>query len=126
MRQDGVRNFVAYVETVLLDRNFPSQVKANFLKNDLDAIIAANTPIWPDYSEFLSSISVPVMLFAGKLDPVSEYLPAIAQDINNATVNILEGKDHPAAYWESEIVTPLILQFINENFSSYQTPQNGQ
>ena len=110
--KDGAVKFVECMEKDFVGESFPKEVKANFLRNNSAVIVAANTPKWPDYSSYLSDIVVPVMLFAGELDPVSRFLPDVASKIPDCIVNILKEKTHAQCYWDSDLIVPIIRDFI--------------
>jgi len=108
----GMLGFVTDLETKYLQRQFHDAVRPQYLKNDPQAIIAANTLEWPNRRESLSKIRVPVLLFAGDKDPVSQFQPEIGAQISQAEVLILPNTDHCDAYWNSEKIVPLIAEFV--------------
>jgi len=110
----GMRGFVKEMEEKYLGRRFHEGVRAQYLKNNPQAMIAANTPEWPDRSHCLRNITVPVLLFAGDQDPVSEYQATIAKQIPHSQVSILADTDHADSYWNSAKIAPLIKKFITE------------
>ena len=105
--------FVAHIEKHWLKRTFPAGVRENFISNDSKAIIVANTLPWPDFSAALSSIFVPVILFAGENDPVAQYVVSLSDQIKFSEVHILKRKDHAQTYWESDDIALLINSFLN-------------
>lgn len=113
LAQEGIAGFVTAMEERYLGRRFHEGVRVNYLQNDPQALISANTPEWRDRSSTLSNITVPVLLFAGDQDPVSEYQAEIASHIPNCQVEILKDTDHAEAYWKGvELVAPLIARFL--------------
>jgi pimeloyl-ACP methyl ester carboxylesterase len=125
MVEKGMTAFVETVEKDFLHRPFRKGVRERYLENDPLAIAAANTPTWPNRAECLARISVPVLLYAGDLDPVSKLQHEIASKIKNAEVAILPNTDHADAYWQSEKVTPIIKTFLEKHFpfkEAYQKP----
>lgn len=117
MKEHGMKALVLDLEEKYLQRKFHDAVRPLFLQNDAAAIIAANTPTWPDRSDKLSRIAVPVLLFAGDKDPVSGFQAAIAEHIPDSMVTILKDTDHADAYWGSDRVVPLIVRFIKAGHS---------
>lgn len=115
---EGTEKFVADLEEQFLKRRFHEGVRERYIHNDPVALALANTPIWPDRSARLPSISVPVLLFAGTLDPVSELLPKFAGALPKCDMRALEGVDHCDAYWDSSTVAPLVRDFIMKHFPS--------
>lgn len=120
----GMLSFVEIAERDFLKRPFREGVREQYLKNDPKAIAAANTPAWPNREECLSRISVPTLLYAGELDPVSALQPSIAAEIKEAEVVILPATDHADAYWQSEKTAPLIKRFIETHSECSPSPTN--
>jgi pimeloyl-ACP methyl ester carboxylesterase len=117
IKTSGMLAFVTELETRFLKKPFDPAVRPQYIKNDADAIVAANTPDWPDRSAILSTIQVPTLLFAGADDPVSEFQATIASKISNAEVTILPQTDHCDAYWDSKKVVSVIAEFIRKNYT---------
>lgn len=116
MIEKGMDAFVEIVEKEFLKRPFIKGVRERYLENDPRAIAAANAPTWPNRIECLTRIFVPVLLYAGELDPVSKFQHPIASQIKKADVQILQNIDHADAYWQSEKVAPIVNHFLEKNF----------
>jgi len=114
MRKDGVEAFVTYVEEEFLHKKFPHAVRVNFVGNDVKAMELANIEVWPDYSSYLPQIKVPVLLFAGENDGVSQFLPAVDEKINDCEVYIFKGFDHADTYWSGAEVIGQVKQFLQK------------
>lgn len=115
MAQGGMQAFVNIVEKQFLKKPFRAGVRERYLQNNPQAMIAANTPEWPNRSTCLGHINVPVLLYAGALDPVAELQSKIKEKIHsNVEIVILPDTDHADAYWQSEKTAPLIKRFIEK------------
>lgn len=118
LARDGIEGFVKEVEEKYLGRPFCEGVREQYLKNDAAAMIAANTPVWPDRSYCLEKISVPVLLFAGDKDPVSSHQYEIAGRIRDCEVHILPDTDHADTYWNSCKTAPIVRDFLLKHFDT--------
>lgn len=112
MQQHGMQGFVEYLETEFLGKSFPETIRDDYMNNDVKALMAANSNPWQDYSSFLLSIKQPVWLFAGKKEPVVEFLPEISANIANCQTTIFPGFDHADLYWSGEVVASAYLDFL--------------
>ena len=63
---DGNATFIDNVEKKL-GQKFPPQLRATFLANDPEALIAANTPLWPNYAKTLQ-LDTQMLLVVGDKD----------------------------------------------------------
>lgn len=113
MIASGIEELVSYLERTL-NLRLLSGLRENFLLNDPLAIAAANTPEWPDYSEKFKENKVPMLIFGGEKDGVIDLIKKSAAIIPNSTLITIPNKDHAQMYWESDTVTPLIINFIKE------------
>lgn len=109
--ENGIEELVNYLERTLNLRLLPG-LRENFLQNDPLAIAAANTPEWPDYSKKLKQNKVPMLIFGGEKDGILDLIKQCATAIPNSVLKTIPNKDHAQVYWESEIVVPLILDFM--------------
>lgn len=110
---NGIEELVKYLERTLNLRLLPG-LRENFLQNDPLAIAAANTPEWPDYSGKFTQNKVPMLIFGGSKDGVIGLLKQSANIIPNSIFKEIPNKDHAQIYWESDIIAPLIINFIKE------------
>jgi pimeloyl-ACP methyl ester carboxylesterase len=115
LNTEGMQGFVTDLESRFLGRPFDPRVRSRYLQNNPHSLAIANTPLWPDRSSSLKYIQVPVLLFAGELDPVHQYLSEIKSQIPNCRTEILANTDHCDAYWDSSKAAPLIESFIKIN-----------
>lgn len=91
---------------------FPAKVKESYLKNDVQAMLAASTLAWPNTADCLESITVPCLLFAGGKDPITMQLKQCAQQLKNSQLHIFDDLNHLQVYWQSELIVPFLRQIL--------------
>lgn len=111
--EKGIEELVNYLERTLNLRLLPG-LRENFLQNDPLEIAAANMPEWPDYSEKFKKNKISMLIFGGSKDGVINLIKQSANIIPSSIFKEIQNKDHAEVYWESEIVAPLIINFIKE------------
>ena len=111
--ENGIEELVNYLERNL-NLRLPPGLRENFLRNDPLAIAVANTPEWPDYSETLKQNKTPMLIFGGEQDGVIDLIKQSAATIPNTEFKVIPNTDHAQAYWKSETIAPLIINFIKE------------
>jgi pimeloyl-ACP methyl ester carboxylesterase len=91
----------------------PSGLRARLMENDTDALIACRTRGFqsPGFVEFLPTLRMPCLLFAGEDDPVYAENKECVRSMPNATFFSLPGLGHPHAFLRSDLVLPHVTQF---------------
>jgi pimeloyl-ACP methyl ester carboxylesterase len=111
-RKDGLEAALAATE----ERNgrLSDVERAAYLKQDSDAQIAAITvrSDTPGLSEGLSSITQPVLAFAGTEDGNHDFVEKAAGEMPTASFVSLDGLDHGAAFRRSDVVLPHLTKFL--------------
>jgi len=111
-RKDGLEAALAGTE----ERNgrMTDTARANYLKQDPDAQIAAITvrSDTPGLSEGLGSITQPVLTFSGTEDGNHDFVKKAAGEMPTASFVSLDGLDHEQAFRRSDIVLPHLTQFL--------------
>lgn len=92
--------------------SFPPEVKHNFLKNDLTALLAINSLPLEDFSEALINYEAEVSFIVGSKDPISMYVKRAKQSKEVAKVAIIPNKNHLQLFFEAEEITPLLRNFL--------------
>lgn len=89
-----------------------SPLAQDFIKaNDLVALAAAAQPR-PSLVEDLSQLDLPMLLFSGARDRRLAKIQACAQQLPNATFELLDGVNHVEAIAQSGTVIPLLQSFL--------------
>jgi pimeloyl-ACP methyl ester carboxylesterase len=95
----------------------PTVRKAQMLNNDVTAIVTmmlTSQLEWPPAVDVLPKINVPVLLFAGSLDPVHPNTQKAGQLIPGARFVSIEGFGHVQCYAHSDLVIPHVREFLSE------------
>lgn len=88
--------------------HFPLEVKSNFLKNDLTALLTINSLPLVDYSETLAHYKGNVSFIVGEKDPILHYVKKAQQSCESAQINVVPHKNHMQLFFSStEIIRPL-------------------
>ncbi len=119
----GVENYLAMLKerhNVVIDNE---EIKATFLANDAEAIIAANSSEWFAYQDYIKYINVPSLIYAGSEEPSIPALQQLSEKLTESSgykchLHIFPGVDHKQVYWGSKMVCPLLREFLNSNFPS--------
>jgi pimeloyl-ACP methyl ester carboxylesterase len=92
----------------------PPELIARLVKNDAEALIACRTKALQSqgFSEILSSMTMPCLLFAGEADPVCEENRRCVRAMPNVTFFSLPALGHVDALVRSDLVLPYIKQFL--------------
>ena len=112
-QEKNIEYFVTALE-VILGAPFPKEVRKSFVMNDLPAMIASNTNPWPGYENTLSNITTPLLLIVGEFDDVLAEVKKCHQEITHSELVILSGKNHAQAYWEANVVVPVIMSYLDQ------------
>lgn len=104
--QQGLPKLVEVFEKNFGD--FPLEIKDNFLKNDLDALIAMNSQPLVDFSEALANYNGRLSFMVGEKDPILTYVKRAQQSKDGAQINIISDKNHMQLFFATEIVTSLM------------------
>ncbi len=111
-RKNGLEAALAAFE----ERNarMSDAARANYLKQDPDAQIAAITVRGntPGLSDGLNSIRQPVLAFAGTEDANHEFVEKAAGEMPTASFVSLVGLDHGGAFMRSDTVLPHLTKFL--------------
>ena len=92
----------------------PTEMKAVFLANDIEALIEANKAEMPDLEDDLSNMTMPFLILVGENDrshPCTE-LQRVFKRLPDVTFVTLPGLDHTQAWYRSDIVLPHVRQFL--------------
>ncbi len=93
----------------------PPVRKAQMLNNDVTAIttmMQTSQFEWPPATDVLPKINVPVLLFAGSLDPVHPNTQKAAEQIHGAKFVSVAGFGHVQCYAHSDLVIPHVREFL--------------
>jgi pimeloyl-ACP methyl ester carboxylesterase len=91
---------------------FPPGIKHNFLKNDLNALLAINSLPLLDFTEALTNYSGNVSFIVGKKDPIVMYVKQAHQNKESSQINVIPQKNHMQLFFEAEIIISLLHDFI--------------
>jgi pimeloyl-ACP methyl ester carboxylesterase len=92
--------------------SFPSEVRLNFLKNDVNALLAINSLPLVDFSEALISYKGNVSFIVGGKDPILNYVKRAQQSKENSKIHIIPHQNHMQLFFDAEIITSLLLSLI--------------
>ncbi|MDP6823675.1 MAG: alpha/beta hydrolase [Dehalococcoidia bacterium] len=111
-RKDGLEAALAAFEA--RNGRMSDAARANYLKQDPDAQIAAITvrSDTPGLSEGLGSITQPVLANAGSEDGNHEFVEKAAGEMPTAEFVSLGGLDHGQALMRSDTVLPHVTRFL--------------
>jgi len=95
----------------------PEPVRAAFLANDIEALIASQDPSILDqeraYRSALSNFDKPTLMFVGTDDPRLDDIEATTKTMSNAEFIPMEGLDHGGAMQQIGSVIPQIKSFLD-------------
>lgn len=91
---------------------FPPEIKLNFLKNDVSALIAMNSLPLVDFSEALVGYEGNVSFIIGEKDPILKYVKHAQQSKPGSKINIIPNENHMQLFFDAEIITSLIRDLI--------------
>ena len=109
MLSTGLEAWMAIVEEWGI---YSPEALARLRKNDANALLAIIQDR-PDISNILSSVKIPVLLYAGAEDSQCVLMEKCAKELSNATLISLPGLDHIEVIPRSDLVTPHIVQFLD-------------
>ena len=107
---DGMEHAVDTFEKTYA--SFPKNLRQRYLTNDPDAMRAAYALPAPDFTQALSQIKSPVLLFCGETDDYRVQMEESAKLISNGEIQIIDGLDHCETYWQGEKVCEYITGFL--------------
>jgi len=110
----SMQYFIDLVE-VLIEGKIDTRVRGSILVNDPQALIAANSSEWFNYIDYIKYIKVPSLIYVGEKEPSVDALSHLSKQLSNNQFVILKDFDHAQAYYGSDIVAPIIKNFIMEN-----------
>jgi pimeloyl-ACP methyl ester carboxylesterase len=102
--------FVAAFES-RLGEQFAPEFKAILLKSDTRAYVAAGQNS-PSMMDFLPGIMAPCLLYAGDADSFFPGALASAREIPGATFVPLPGLNHAETFRRSDLVVPIVRNFL--------------
>jgi pimeloyl-ACP methyl ester carboxylesterase len=108
----GMPYVVKQMEETFMVEAFPLAVKQTFLNNDPKAYRAANTNPWPAIFDRLHLVDKPSLFICGELAAERTEMENAAKEVKKSELKIIKGLDHAQAYWYSQEVAPLILDFM--------------
>lgn len=91
---------------------FPPEVKHNFLKNDLSALLAINSVPLIDFTKTLANYKGNILFVVGEKDPILNYVKQAQQSKIGAQINIVLHKNHMQLFFTAEIFASLLHDFI--------------
>lgn len=94
---------------------FPKNLRERYLKNDPLAMIAVASTKTLDFTETLSKINVPILMYCGAKEDYRSDMERSAQLIRCGELKILDGLDHCQTYWSGKIVCNYIKEFLLYN-----------
>ena len=92
--------------------SFPPEVKRNFLKNDLNALLTINLLPLVDFSEGLINYKRNILFIVGDKDPVLNYVKRALKINETAKIYVIPDKNHMQLFFDSEIMTSLLRNLI--------------
>lgn len=92
--------------------SFPLEVKCNFLKNDVDALLALNSLPLVDFSGALISYGGDVSFIVGDRDPILIYVKNAQKSKENSKIYVLPGKNHMELFFDAETIVSLLCGLI--------------
>ena len=110
----GIATFVLSLEERHHMKFDNPKVRQTFLANDALAVLAANSSEWFDYLDYIQYVTHPSLIYVGSTEPSVNSLTALSEKLPDCALHILEGIDHKTAYWNSELVAPLIKTFVSK------------
>jgi pimeloyl-ACP methyl ester carboxylesterase len=112
--QSGIEGFVTGYER--RHGVLPDDARARWLTNDGEALAAcvASMIVESDGSQVadLAAIETPVMLLVGTEEPFADHARKAAALLPRGTYVPLEGLDHVQTFFRSDLVMPLVREFL--------------
>ncbi len=108
----GPTAYVEKLEQLIGNKISNAAIRQTFLKNDTQALLAANSAEWFDYEDYISYINKPSLIYIGAKEPSVEEMKNLAKKLPNSELVIIPNLDHAEVYWGGKIVAPIIKRFI--------------
>ncbi|MDP6823672.1 MAG: hypothetical protein QF554_10310 [Dehalococcoidia bacterium] len=101
----------------------PEPARSRFLARDAEALVASmiQSTDTIGLEHGLSSVSTPVLAYAGTEDSMYEPAARAAHEIPSATFISLEGLDHMQGFVRTDLVWPHVTEFL-ASIESKDTP----
>lgn len=109
---NGPEAYIAKLESMLGEKISNTKIRETFLSNDTKAVWAANSSEWFNYLDYIKYIKSPSLIYAGSEEPSVEMLTALSEKLPNNQLHILPDVEHVQAYWDSQLIAPLIRDFV--------------
>lgn len=87
---------------------FPPKIKENFLKNDEQALVAANALPLVDYSAALASYSGSVTFIVGEKDPILRYVQRAQENTKGSKIFIISNNNHMQLFFKPKAMIDII------------------
>lgn len=110
--QQGPAAYVAKLEVLLNAKISNDLIRQTFLANDTQAVWAANSSEWFNYLDYIKYIKLPSLVYVGSEEPSVDELENLSKQLPNNQFKIIPKTDHVQAYWNSQLVAPLIREFV--------------
>lgn len=107
----GNEYYVRCIEEDFINCHFPDTIRANYAANDLQALLAGCQIDWPNAIESFSQLNTPHLLYVSEKEAWRPDMETLASACHSP-LHILKGLTHAEGYWNSDVVTPLIRQFL--------------
>ena len=104
--------FVAALETALQERVLPER-RVHILANDLRAL-AASMQVRSSLEAVLPNMRMQCLLYVGEADVRDAAVKLCAARIRQARIVTLPGLNHGETMLRSELVLPLVVQFLTD------------
>jgi len=102
-----------YFEKKYGSRIMTPQLKARWMTNDLEALIALVSKDWMlSLEDALPTITMPCLLFVGEADPYYPGVKKCADSMPNATFVSFPNLGHIETLYRSDLVIPYIKKFL--------------
>jgi len=105
--------FIAEQMNALFD-DAPQGLVSRYAQNDPRVFKIAFPKHAMDFSENLSKIDAPVLLYAGEHDQAAPKIRQHATLLKQGRCELLSGLDHCQAYWQGAKALPMVKQFLQE------------
>jgi pimeloyl-ACP methyl ester carboxylesterase len=89
----------------------PTAAREQMLRNDFRALAAVQQDR-PSLEDTLPAMNMPCCLYAGDQDPLYSKVLECAQHLPHATLFVLPGLDHSAAFRKARLVLPQVTKFL--------------
>jgi pimeloyl-ACP methyl ester carboxylesterase len=107
--------FVSALEK-LFGANIAPAVKARLLASDTQALAAA-APVRPSLENILPAVATPSLLYVGERDVFFPKAQATAKLMQRASFVPLPGLNHAEAFMRSDLVVPVVKDFLDKHVS---------